>query len=94
MPRMKRSRRILDEYDPHVTQFIRAKLIVPKSKNLDKARGGKVMITELLKIIIASDDPRNQAFKLRPLVFSTISEHQVQLIKDDYLFPETVVTKP
>uniref|UniRef100_A0A803P9W3 Uncharacterized protein n=1 Tax=Cannabis sativa TaxID=3483 RepID=A0A803P9W3_CANSA len=41
MARMKRSIRLLDEYDLHVTQLIRAKLIVPKSKNLDKAHGGK-----------------------------------------------------
>uniref|UniRef100_A0A803Q0Y3 Uncharacterized protein n=1 Tax=Cannabis sativa TaxID=3483 RepID=A0A803Q0Y3_CANSA len=35
---MKRSKRLSDEYDPHVAQFIRAKLIMPKSKNLDKVR--------------------------------------------------------
>uniref|UniRef100_A0A803NJ78 Uncharacterized protein n=1 Tax=Cannabis sativa TaxID=3483 RepID=A0A803NJ78_CANSA len=41
MARMKRSRRFLDKYGLHVAQFIRAKLTMPKSKNLDKVRGGK-----------------------------------------------------
>uniref|UniRef100_A0A803Q362 Uncharacterized protein n=1 Tax=Cannabis sativa TaxID=3483 RepID=A0A803Q362_CANSA len=44
MARMKRSRRLR-----HVAQFIRVKLTVPKPKNLDKARDGKVMATKLLK---------------------------------------------
>uniref|UniRef100_A0A803PJP6 Uncharacterized protein n=1 Tax=Cannabis sativa TaxID=3483 RepID=A0A803PJP6_CANSA len=87
MPQMKRSKRLFDEYDPHVAQFIRAKLIVPKSKNLDKACGGKVITIKLFKATIESDDPRDWAFKLRPLVFNTILEHQVQLIRDDYLLP-------
>uniref|UniRef100_A0A803NS77 Uncharacterized protein n=1 Tax=Cannabis sativa TaxID=3483 RepID=A0A803NS77_CANSA len=73
---MKRSRRFLDKYDPHMTQFIRAKINVLKSKNLDKARGGKVMATELLKTAIESDDLRDRAFKLRPLMFRTLTEHQ------------------
>uniref|UniRef100_A0A803NLI5 Uncharacterized protein n=1 Tax=Cannabis sativa TaxID=3483 RepID=A0A803NLI5_CANSA len=68
MAKMKRSRRLPNQYDPHVAQFIKAKLIVHKSKNLDKARGGKVMATELLKAAIESDDPRDPAFRLRPLV--------------------------
>uniref|UniRef100_A0A803PU74 Uncharacterized protein n=1 Tax=Cannabis sativa TaxID=3483 RepID=A0A803PU74_CANSA len=42
MPRMKRIKRMPDEYDPHVAQLIIAKLTVAKSKNLDKACGGKV----------------------------------------------------
>uniref|UniRef100_A0A803QQ21 Uncharacterized protein n=1 Tax=Cannabis sativa TaxID=3483 RepID=A0A803QQ21_CANSA len=69
---MARIKRLPDEYDPHVAQFIRAKLIVPKSKNLDKAHGGRVITTKLLKVAIESDDSRDQAFKLRPFVSNNV----------------------
>uniref|UniRef100_A0A803NI56 Uncharacterized protein n=1 Tax=Cannabis sativa TaxID=3483 RepID=A0A803NI56_CANSA len=91
MARIKRSRRLLDVYDPHVVQFIKSKLTVPKSKNLDKTLNGKVMEIELLKAAIESDNLRNRAFRLRPLVFSTLTEHQAQLIQDDYYLPITIV---
>uniref|UniRef100_A0A803Q2R0 Uncharacterized protein n=1 Tax=Cannabis sativa TaxID=3483 RepID=A0A803Q2R0_CANSA len=57
--RMKRGKRLPNKYDPHITQFIRAKLTLPKSKNLDKAHGGKVMAIELLKASIESVDSRD-----------------------------------
>uniref|UniRef100_A0A803PBT4 Uncharacterized protein n=1 Tax=Cannabis sativa TaxID=3483 RepID=A0A803PBT4_CANSA len=83
MARMKRSRRLPDEYNPHAAQFIRPKLTMRKFKNLDKARGGKVMATELLRVAIESDDMRDRAFKLRPLVSSTLIELHAQTIQDD-----------
>uniref|UniRef100_A0A803Q7W5 Uncharacterized protein n=1 Tax=Cannabis sativa TaxID=3483 RepID=A0A803Q7W5_CANSA len=46
MARVIRSSRLPDECESHIAHFIRAKLTVPKSKNLDKARGGKVMEIE------------------------------------------------
>uniref|UniRef100_A0A803QJZ9 Uncharacterized protein n=1 Tax=Cannabis sativa TaxID=3483 RepID=A0A803QJZ9_CANSA len=91
---MKISRKLPDEYDPNVAQFIRAKLTVPKSKNLDKACDGKVMAIELLKAAIESDDQRDQAFELRPLVSSTLTELQAQTIRDNYCLPKIVVWKP
>uniref|UniRef100_A0A803QFA2 Uncharacterized protein n=1 Tax=Cannabis sativa TaxID=3483 RepID=A0A803QFA2_CANSA len=66
-------------YDRDTTQFIYEKLNVPKSKDLDKARGGKVMATMLLNAAIESEDPRDRAFELRPLIFSSITQHQVEL---------------
>uniref|UniRef100_A0A803P5Z1 Uncharacterized protein n=1 Tax=Cannabis sativa TaxID=3483 RepID=A0A803P5Z1_CANSA len=94
MASVKRSKRLLDEYDPHIAHFIRAKLAVPKSKDLDKAGGGKVIATELLKAVIESDDLRDRAIKLRPLVSSTFTELQAETIWDDYYLPETVDRKP
>uniref|UniRef100_A0A803QDT1 Uncharacterized protein n=1 Tax=Cannabis sativa TaxID=3483 RepID=A0A803QDT1_CANSA len=72
----------------------RAKLTLSKSKNLDKACGGKVMATKLLKAVIESDAPRDRGFKLRPLVSSTLTELQTQTIRDDYYLLEIIVRKP
>uniref|UniRef100_A0A803NKK1 Uncharacterized protein n=1 Tax=Cannabis sativa TaxID=3483 RepID=A0A803NKK1_CANSA len=83
MARMKRSRRLPNEYDPHVAQFIRENLAVPKPKNLDKARGGKVMVTKLLKAAVESDDSRDWAFELRPIVSKYLGRLFVFIDQDD-----------
>uniref|UniRef100_A0A803QKA9 Uncharacterized protein n=1 Tax=Cannabis sativa TaxID=3483 RepID=A0A803QKA9_CANSA len=93
MPHVRKTCRKPKEYDRHMTQFICAKLIVQKSKDLDKARGGKVIITELLIVSIESGNPRDRAFKVRPLVFSSNTQHKVELIWDEYSLPEIIIRK-
>uniref|UniRef100_A0A803QJL9 Uncharacterized protein n=1 Tax=Cannabis sativa TaxID=3483 RepID=A0A803QJL9_CANSA len=93
MLHVRRITRKPEEYVRDKGQLICEKLTVPKSKDLDKARGGKVMAIELLNVAIKSEDPRDRAFELRPLVFSSITQHQVELVRDEYSLPETIFKK-